>query len=105
VSGERDEFDSTFDLAGQAEAREEAAKAREQYEHQLDTDYMWMMQHNAGRRIVWDIIAPMWRISFTGVDGDTNFREGERNVALRVWARLLRVTPTLAHKLLEENQS
>jgi hypothetical protein len=99
-----DEFDDTFDLAGQEAARAEAKRLREQYENQLDTDYLNVMQTEAGRRIVWDVIAPIWRISFTATRNDTDFREGERNVALRVWARLLRVTPKLAHKLLEENQ-
>jgi hypothetical protein len=99
-----EEYESTFDLDAQLAAREQAAKDRVRYENQLDADYMVFAQSEAGRRFIWDIIAPMWRISFTGTRDATDFREGERNVALRVWARLQRVAPKLAHKLLEENQ-
>jgi hypothetical protein len=99
-----EEVDELFDFETQEAARKQAAKDRERYENQLDTDYLQVMQTHAGRRIVWDIVAPIWRISFTESRNDTDFREGERNVALRVWARLVRVMPALAHKLLEENQ-
>jgi hypothetical protein len=99
------EAEDTFDLAAREAAREELEKQRAQAEHQLDTDYMALMQTGAGRRVMWDLLAPIWRTSYVSqLREDTFFREGERNVALRVWARLLRVTPSLAHKLLEEYQ-
>lgn len=98
------EFDDTFDIEGQAAARAEAAKQREQYENQLDADYRTLAETHAGRRFLWDLLAPLWRISYSATRNDTDFREGERNVSLRVWARLIRVAPLLAHKLLEENQ-
>lgn len=98
-----DEFEDTFDLEAREAARAALVEKQRQYENQLDRDYLVLMQSDAGRRFVWDLIAPMWRSSYSGKREDTDFREGERNVALRVWARLTRVAPVLAHKLIEEN--
>jgi hypothetical protein len=96
------EVDDTFDLGGQEAAREAAQKKREREENQLDTDYLNVLQTNAGQRLFIDLIKPLWRSSYSGAREDTDFREGERNVALRVWARLARVAPTLAPKIIEE---
>lgn len=97
-----DSVDETMDIEAIEARRIEAAKQRAQYENQLDADYTWLMQSHHGRRMFWDLLAPMWRSSYTGSREDTDFREGERNVALRVWARLTRACPALAHKMFEE---
>lgn len=97
-----EEVDNTFDLGGQADAREAAEKKRQQEENQLDADYLFVLNTGAGRRLFIDTIKPLWRSSYTGSREDTDFREGERNVALRVWARIVKVAPDLAPKLIEE---
>jgi hypothetical protein len=58
-----------------------------------------------GRRLIWDLLiaAGFWRSSYATKREDTDFREGERNVALRVWANVMRACPALAHKMQEEN--
>lgn len=93
----------TLDIEKRERERRALMQDRERYEAQLDADYKWLMDSFAGRRLMWDLIAPMWRSSYVGTREDTDFREGERNVALRVWARLVRVCPALARKMMEEN--
>jgi hypothetical protein len=83
--------------------RAELAKQRQRYESQLESDYLWIMNTHTGRRFVWDLVAPLWRSSYTGNREDTDFREGERNVALKIWARLRKSCPSLALKMQEEN--
>lgn len=100
-----DEADYTFDLDRLEAQRVAAIEEREQHEAQLDADYISLMSTRSGRNVIWDLVAPLWRSSYTGKREDTDFREGERNVALRVWAQLQKSCPTLAHKMQEEQRS
>lgn len=92
-----------LDIDAVEAAREEALAARKRYEAELDAGYLWIMESYNGRRVIWDLVAPLWRSSYTGDRMDTDFREGERNVALRIWAQLIRLCPVLARKMHEEN--
>lgn len=94
----------TMDIEAMEAAREVELATRKRENAQLDRDLTEIMTMFGGRRFIWDLTAPMWRTSFDGTTTGTEFREGERNVALRVWARLIQVCPTLAHKMQEENQ-
>jgi hypothetical protein len=97
------EVDATFDLEAREARREAEAEQRKQVEAQLESDYIMVMSTYAGRNVIWNLIAPLWRSSYTGTREDTDFREGERNVALRIWAQLLKSCPTLATKMQGEN--
>ena len=94
----------TFDLDAQEARREAAVEQQKQAAVQLETDFINVMNTRAGRNVIWSLLGPMWRSSYTESRDDTYFREGERNVALRVWAQLQAACPTLAHKMLEENR-
>lgn len=100
------EVEQVFDIPAQEIAREEAARIRKHLSKQNDDDLREIMNTYLGRRWIYQLLdfAGMWRTSYTGNREDTFFREGSRNVALRVWDQLERVCPTLAHKMCEEQK-
>jgi len=78
------EFDPT-DFGRQSDAaaaREAAGKAETRL---LSDDVKWLMSSPRGRRIVWRLLsmAGVFRSSFTG-NSETFFREGRRDIGLRV---------------------
>lgn len=50
-------------------------------------DFKWLMSDKRGRRIVWGLLEKtgLYRSSFTG-NSETFFREGERNIGLKLMA-------------------
>lgn len=95
----------TYDLEAIEKARADQKSAAADLERQLDSDYFGVLQTFEGRRLIWNLLitAGFWRSSYTTRREDTDFREGERNVALRIWARVMNVSPVLALKMQEEN--
>ncbi len=67
-------------------------------------DIRWLMASPKGRRCVWRLLEScgLFRLSYTG-DHDTYFREGQRNVGLRVLSRLQEYCPAYTAALWEEN--
>lgn len=67
------------DLAAQDTARRNAALTEED-------DYRWLLSTERGRRLAWRILGltGMNRPSFTGDATTTFFREGERNIGLKL---------------------
>jgi len=99
-----DDADEVLDVVASEARRAEYIVRMKRDAAQREKDFVSVLSTFEGRRLIWSLCAPIWRISYTGTRGDTDFREGERNVALRIWAELLQHCPTLAHKMQEENQ-
>lgn len=74
-------------------AQEAKAKARatqtEQVALKKVSDWKWLMSQARGRRLIWRLLEEtgLYRSSFTG-NSETFFREGERNVGLKIVAIL-----------------
>lgn len=68
-------------------------------------DFKWLMSDKRGRRIVWRLLEQtgVFRSSFTG-NSETFFREGARNVGLKVLADLHEHAPEAYVLLLEEHK-
>lgn len=95
-----------FETIEQQEAREHAQRAAVMREEDKRAALVEFMNSYGGRLFMWDLLtaAGLWRSSYLGGDReDTFFREGERNVALRIMAQLREHCPTLALKMQEEN--
>lgn len=74
-----------LDTRGQEREQEaQAAKQRERQRIEVE-DFKWLMAHKQGRRFVWRLLerTHLFKTSFTG-SSETFFKEGERNVGLRV---------------------
>lgn len=69
-------------------------------------DVMWLMSHKPGRRIVWAWLddAGVFRTSFTG-NSETFFREGMRNMGLKLLNEIHEVCPDLYAKMAEEHRA
>jgi hypothetical protein len=81
--------DDPTDLkANEAQARARTSKA-EAVALMKASDWKWLMSQPRGRRLVWRLLEEtgQHRSSFTG-NSETFFREGERNVGLKITAIL-----------------
>lgn len=81
--------DDPTDLRGaEAQAKARVAKA-EAVAAMKVSDWKWLMSQARGRRLVWRLLEEtgQGRSSFTG-NSETFFREGERNVGLKITAIL-----------------
>lgn len=79
--------DDVTDIRGQeAKARARAERAENVGAMKVN-DWKWLMSVPRGRRIVWRLLEEtgQFRSSFTG-NSETFFREGERNVGLKITA-------------------
>lgn len=67
------------------QTRRDAAKLARQVEA---NDIKWLMGNKQGRRIVWRLLARagVYRMTFAGVDAQTNFNEGARSNGLALLA-------------------
>lgn len=82
-----------------------AEKTQEQLDReQYEADIKKLMSEHYGRRIMWSIIAStgMYRASFTG-NSSTFFREGERNVGIRLTRDLQHLAPKEYMRMWQEN--
>lgn len=88
------------------EAAETARKAdTRRVADEAADDFRWLMSDKRGRRIVARLLADtgVFRCSFTG-NSETYFREGERNVGLRLLAQVNDLTPELYPTMLREQR-
>lgn len=92
-------------LDGDAQ-RESLTELLADIQRRNDNDLLIVMSAEPGRRFVWNLIdrGGMWRPSFVENREGTDFREGERNTALRLWADLQRVCPELLLRMQKENR-
>ena len=71
---------------------DEVAEAKKAEQRLLDLDkedMKWIISNKHGRRFIWNLLGDcgVFKSSFDG-SSHTFFREGERNVALKILARL-----------------
>lgn len=71
---------------------------------QEKSDTEWQMSTKQGRRIVWNQLGEcgIFRTSFTG-NSETFFKEGQRDIGLRILARVMRHTPKQFTTMMAEN--
>ena len=79
-------------------------EAQKNQNKQLLFDYRSVLQTAEGRRVMWDIMSMchLYSLSMTG-NSNTFFREGERNIGLRVLGRILEANPGAYPDLMNEN--
>lgn len=96
----------TLDLVGQEAERAEQERREAHLAQQRKLDMAYVMGTVGGRRFIWELVCTcgLWAPSFTGNDASTDFREGQRNVALQLWARVQLECRDLFRKMIEENQ-
>lgn len=93
-----------LDTKAQEKAESDRKEAAERTEHQRTEDFKWLMADPRGRRIVWWLLeqAGVYRSSFTG-NSETFFREGERNIGLKIVFMIHSHCPELYAKMTKEN--
>lgn len=87
--------------------REQAAERLRLIQLENDEDLRVIMGTQHGRRWMWRHLdrCGMWRASFVENREGTDFREGERNTALRLWADLQRACPETLLRMQKENRT
>ena len=83
-------------------AEEQKALSRQEAD-----DFKWLMSDKRGRRYMWRQLEKtgVFRSSFTSTSNETFFREGERNVGLRLLALINVHCPDRYNQMVTENQS
>lgn len=76
-----------LDIRGHERAAADRKEKQRLTSDQEVADFKWLMSDKRGRRIVWGLLEKtgLYRSSFTG-NSETFFREGERNVGLKLIA-------------------
>lgn len=88
------------------EAVREALRLREEQKRRRDEDdFKWLMSDKRGRRVMWRLLAEtgLYKTSFTG-NSETFFREGARNVGLKLMAQIHELTPDAYGLMLKESK-
>lgn len=94
-----------FDLAA-LEAAETAAGETLRQERQIEIDdFKFVMEDKRGRRYVWRLLEQcgVFRSSFTG-NSETFFREGQRNVGLKIISLIHEACPEKYALMLKEQR-
>jgi len=88
------------DLFADERQKQPAAQADDQ---ELDLIFENVLRTESGRRFVWWLLEQghIFHTTFTG-NSLSNFKEGERHMALKVLHRTLRAQPTFFSKMLED---
>lgn len=98
------EHDPT-DLKRDERAQRQNDQAATLLRDQEKSDFRWLMNDEKGRRFVWRLLTMtgVFRTSFTG-NSETFFREGERNIGLKVISEVHELTPELYAKMTRESK-
>lgn len=93
------------DLRGQERHREDVEQARKVERDQEKADFAWLMNDKRGRRFIWRMLETtgVYRSSFTG-NSETFFREGARNVGLKLISDIHEFAPDAYPMMLEEQR-
>ena len=93
------------DLRGQERHREDVEQARKVERDQEKADFAWLMSDKRGRRFIWRMLETtgVYRSSFTG-NSETFFREGARNVGLKLISDIHEFAPDAYPMMLEEHR-
>ena len=95
-----------FDLDALASA-ERKTEEEEKFDRQVEIDdFKFVMEDKRGRRFIWRQLAGsgVFRSSFSGDNNTTNFREGARNVGLKLMALIHEACPEKYHLMLKEQK-
>lgn len=95
-----------FDLRGQDRRREDIETLRKVERDQEKADFAWLMSDKRGRRFMWRMLdfTGIYRSSFTG-NNETFFKEGARNVGLKLISDIHEFTPDAYTTMLEEQRT
>jgi hypothetical protein len=93
------------DLAGQERSRADQEQAMKVARDQEKADFAWLMSDKRGRRFMWRMleVTGVYRSSFTG-NSETFFREGARNVGLKLMADIHDYAPESYLLMLDEQR-
>lgn len=96
-----------FDLRGQEQAKESAAKRDQLARVNEADDFKWLMGSKRGRRIVWRLLdrAGVFRLSFNTNAMHMAFAEGNRNEGLRTLAQVHTHCPELYPVMMKEQSN
>lgn len=97
---------STLDVEAAERHRADAERLAQYASDEREADVRLIMSLQAGRRFIFDLLvfSGLWRSSYLGGNrDDMMFREGGRNVGLRLRDQLLAVCPDFYRKMQEEN--
>jgi hypothetical protein len=95
-----------IDIRAQTQRQEAGEQARKLVSMQEADDLKWLMDDPRGRRIVWRMLEQtgVFRSSFTG-NSETYFREGQRNIGLKLLADLHEHTPDAYIAMIQERKT
>jgi hypothetical protein len=95
-----------LDLRGQDRLREDRDQAQKVERDQEKADFAWLMSDKRGRRFMWRMleVTGVYRSSFTG-NSETFFREGARNVGLKLIADIHEFSPDSYTTMLDEQRT
>lgn len=99
----RSDILSPDDEAEQQRQQVEKARREDFLQQRYEGDIKWLMSDKRGRRIVHAVLAEtgLYQLSFTG-NSETFFREGRRDVGLKLLATIERLSPDGYIKMLQE---
>ena len=94
-----------LDLHGQERQREDAERQRKLDRDQEKADFAWLMSDKRGRRFMWRMlgVTGIYRSSFTG-NSETFFKEGMRNVGLKLITDIHEYAPDAYVQMIEEHK-
>jgi hypothetical protein len=94
-----------LDLRGQERRREDIENQRKLERDIEKADFAWLMSDTRGRRFMWRMLefTGLYRSSFTG-NNETFFKEGARNVGLRLISDIHEFAPESYTQMLDEQR-
>jgi hypothetical protein len=97
-----------FDVNREVAEQEQAEDARNLKRLSEDSDFLWLMSTEPGRRIVWRLLdlAGVFRLSYAGeATHATAFAEGSRQIGNVLLADIHRLCPARYHEMVTEQTS
>lgn len=88
--------------------RQQKAEEAQRERELADSDLAWLMSDKRGRRFMWRLLADAGLTTLSYVPQDayqTAFREGQRNIAIALSARLHRACPDRMSEMQKEVQA
>lgn len=94
-----------FDLKGQADRENDRRHFNAVEQTDEEKDWAWLLSTPRGRKMVADVLGwtGVFRTSFSTNGSEMSFREGQRNVGLRLLATIQRCAPESVAELIKEN--
>lgn len=95
------------DIQDEIDQQEAQQATRQLAKENEEDDYRWFMSTERGRRVAWRILelTHPFTSSFTADRGATDFREGERNIGLKLQAHLAKADKQAYATMLQEHMT